>query len=78
MIQKDYKDIDNNKIADSVIMLDMFTKLFCRYVDDYERFNDLKFRCEDCPFQLEDGKCLMKQFKNKFAPDYEDFGSMVH
>lgn len=80
MIQTIWEDIDKEEIAKSVVLLDLFTKTFCRYRNDYERFNDLKFRCEDCPFQndteKEKGLCMVKQFKCKFAPNYEDFGSM--
>ena len=51
-------------------------KTYCRYQNDYERFNDLKFRCEECPFSKSDGGCMCKDFKNKYAPDYRNFGSM--
>lgn len=71
-----WEKIDKEEIAKSVVLLDMFTKIFCRYMADYERFDDLKFRCEDCPFQTDKGECLAKIFKNKFAPEYRDFGSM--
>ena len=70
-----YEQIDKEEIAKSVILLDLFTKTFCRYANDYERFDDLKFRCKECPFEKEE-QCLVKMFKNKFAPDYRDFGSM--
>lgn len=71
------EDIDKEEISKAVVLLDLFTKTFCRYRDDYARFNDLKFRCNECPFQKEnDGECLVKSFKNKYAPDYKDFGSM--
>lgn len=76
MIQPTWENIDKQEIAKSVVILDLFTKIFCRYVGDYERFGDLKFRCKECPFEQDDGKCLAKQFKNKYAPDYRDFGSM--
>lgn len=70
------EDIDKKTISNAVVMLDLFTKLFCRYKNDYQRFGDLKFRCEECPFQKENGQCLVKIFKNEYAPDYRDFGSM--
>ena len=76
MIKTIWEDIDKEQIAKSVILLDLFTKVFCRYANDYERFDDLKFRCDDCPFQKESGNCAMKEFKCKYAPDYRDFGSM--
>lgn len=64
------------EMTKSVMLLDLFTKNYCRYQNDYERFGDLKFRCDECPFQKENGACLVKSFKNKYAPDYRDFGSM--
>lgn len=67
---------DRSEIAKSVVLLDLFTKTFCRYPNDYERFDDLKFRCEHCPFSKEDGACLVKLFKVMYAPDYKDFGAM--
>lgn len=76
MIKTDYEVIDNNEIQKSVHLLDLFTKTFCRYPNDYERFADLKFRCEDCPFYLTNCDCQVKIFKNKYYPGYKDFGSM--
>lgn len=76
MKQTSYEDIDKADIAKSVEILDRFTKTYCRYWNDYERFNDLKFRCEECIFQKADGTCLVKMFKVKYAPDYIDFGAM--
>ena len=71
-----WEDIDKEEISKAVVLLDLFTKTFCRYRNDYERFDDLKFRCKECPFQKENGDCLVKSFKNKYAPNYRDFGSM--
>ena len=67
---------DRSEIAKSVVLLDLFTKTFCRYPNDYERFDDLKFRCKDCPFWGEDGSCSVKLFKTMYAPDYKEFGAM--
>jgi hypothetical protein len=76
MIKLNYEEIDKNEIQKSVHLLDLFTKTFCRYPNDYERFADLKFRCDECPFQKENGDCLCKVFKSQYAPDYKDFGAM--
>ena len=76
MIKTNYEEIDREEIRKSVHLLDLFAKTFCRYRDDYERFDDLKFRCEECPFSLENGYCQVKIFKNKHYPDYKDFGAM--
>ncbi|MBP5593977.1 MAG: hypothetical protein J6Y02_01250 [Pseudobutyrivibrio sp.] len=70
------KRLDMISIQESVMILDLFAKTYCRYLSDYERFGDLKFRCDECIFQLEGGKCLIKKFKAINAPDYKDFGSM--
>ena len=71
-----WEDVDKEEIAKAVMLLDLFTKTFCRYRNDYERFEDLKFRCEECPFQKENRDCLVKLFRTKYAPNYRDFGSM--
>lgn len=80
MLNTIWEDIDKEDVKKSVILLDLFTKTFCRYANDYGRFNDLKFRCDVCPFQYdtknEKGVCTVKEFKNKFDPNYRDFGSM--
>ena len=73
---KNYEEIDKECISEAVCLLDLFTKTFCRYRNDYERFDDLKFRCDECTFKKENGHCLVKLFKNKYAPYYRDFGSM--
>lgn len=75
MIKPNYEEIDNTEIQKSVHLLDLFTKTFCRYPNDYERFNDLKFRCGECPFR-KNSQCLCKVFKSQYAPDYKDFGAM--
>lgn len=72
----DWDQLDKNEIAKSVALLDLFAKTYCRYLNDYERFDDLKFRCEECPFLKPNGYCLCKVFKNKYAPYYKGFGSM--
>lgn len=76
MIKTNYEEIDRDENKKSVHLLDLFAKTFCRYRNDYERFDDLKFRCDECPFSLADGDCQVKIFKNKYYPDYKDFGSM--
>ena len=75
-IKINWNEIDKQEIAKSVVLLDLFTKTYCRYSNDYERFDDLKFRCDECPFCESDGTCICKVFKNKYAPDYRDFGCM--
>ena len=69
-------EMDKQEIAKSVVLLDLFTKTYCRYMNDYERFDDLKFRCNECPFINPNGDCMCQKFKSKYAPDYRDFGSM--
>jgi len=76
MVKINWDEVDKQEIAKSVLLLDVFTKTYCRYQKDYERFDDLKFRCDECPFIKPDGSCICKEFKDKYAPDYRDFGSM--
>ena len=76
MIKTNYDEIDRDEIKKSVHLLDLFTKTFCRYVNDYGRFDDLKFRCDECPFQRKNGNCRVKEFQGKYYPDYKGFGSM--
>lgn len=71
-----YEKIDEQCINNAVTLLDMFTKSYCRYAQDYMRFDDLKFRCDECPFMDKKGECQVKKFKAKYAPDYIEFGSM--
>ena len=56
----------------SVEILHQFTKSFCI---DVNVKDDLVFRCKGCPFEKGE-RCLVKVFKNKFAPEYKDFGCM--
>ena len=76
MVKINWDEVDKQEIAKSVVLLDLFTKTYCRFQNDYERFDDLKFRCEECPFSKKNGDCLVKAFKNKYKPDYRDFGCM--
>ena len=76
MLKINWTEVDKSDIAKSVILLDLFTKIFCRYSNDYERFDDLQFRCDECPFQKSDGNCICKEFKSQYAPDYKNFGCM--
>ena len=76
MLRINWNEVDKQEIAKSVLLLDLFAKTYCRYQNDYERFDDLKFRCDECPFQKENGDCLIKLFKNKYAPNYKVFSSM--
>ena len=55
-----------------VMLLDAFTKVWC--VD--RTAEDLEFMCRNgCTFERE-GRCMVKEFKNRNDPDYKDFGSM--
>ena len=77
MIKINIEELDREDILKAVHLLDIFTKTYCRYRNDYERFDDLKFRCKECPFEVkENGYCLCKLFKNQYAPDYKEFGCM--
>lgn len=75
MIKEEQEMLDREDIKKAVHLLDLFTKTYCRYRNDYERFDDLKFRCDECPFS-KTKFCLVKEFKCKYYPEYKDFGSM--
>ena len=57
----------------ATMALDMFTKIYCKN----NGCSDLVFRCKECEFYFEHGKCLIKMFKCNHCPDYKNFGSMV-
>jgi capsid protein len=71
-----YKNRDNITMA--VHGLDIFTKNWCMNCKETEKQNDLVFRCKECEFQAEDGKCFVKMFANNHKHDYpmSNFGSM--
>lgn len=57
----------------AVKQLDLFTKTYCR---DKSIEDDLVFRCNQCEFEMPDGRCLAKVMARKLCPDYRDFGCM--
>jgi hypothetical protein len=57
----------------AVRYLDLFTKTYCR---DKSVEDDLVFRCNQCEFEMPDGRCLVKVMARKLCPDYRDFGCM--
>jgi hypothetical protein len=64
---------DDTISRQAVKYLDLFTKAYCR---DESITNDLVFRCEQCDFEMPDGKCLVKIMARKLCPDYKNFGCM--
>lgn len=44
-----------------------FCHSFCVNCEETEKQYDLIFRCKECPFAREDGKCSVKVFLNKYA-----------
>ena len=64
--------------TEAVHGLDIFTKNWCMNCEEVEKQDDLVFRCNECEFKTEDGKCLIKMFANHHNHNYplEDFGSM--
>lgn len=69
---------NSDNITEAVHGLDIFTKNWCMNCEKTEKQNDLVFRCSECQFKAEDGKCLVKVFSNNHKHDYplKDFGSM--
>jgi hypothetical protein len=68
-----YARRQENNVHKAVECLDKFTKAFCI---DVSVKDDLAFRCKECPFEMQDGRCLVKVFKSTFDPGYKGFGSM--
>lgn len=71
-----YTNRCKNDFHKAVEALDVFTKAFCMDVDRMNAEEDLFFMCSECPFEYENDDCLVKIFKKKFCPDYQNFGSM--
>lgn len=71
-----YSNRLKNDFHKAVDALDLFTKEFCMDVDMMNTEHDLFFMCEQCPFEAENKDCLVKIFKKKFCPDYQNFGCM--
>lgn len=69
---------NSDNITEAVHGLDIFTKNWCMNCEETEKQKDLVFRCSECQFKTEDGKCLVKVFANSHKYDYplKDFGSM--
>lgn len=72
----DCDKVDKQSIANSVTFLDMFAKTYCYY--QYDWYSPIELRCDECPFREEDGHCLVKAFKDKYAPKYQGFGLVGH
>lgn len=69
---------NSDDITKAVGGLDMFTKNWCMNCEETEVHADLIFRCDECEFEMPDGKCMIKVFVNHHKSDYplKDFGSM--
>mgnify|MGYP003496251892 FL=1 len=64
--------------TEAVHGLDIFTKNWCMNCEETEKQGDLIFRCSECEFKTEGGKCLIKTFAKEHEHNYplSDFGSM--
>ena len=74
--RKAYIRGNKDDIKKAVECLDEFTHNFCMDTIKTVEQNDLVFRCAECTFQAKEGGCLLKKFKNKFLPEYKNFGCM--
>ena len=53
--------------------LGQFTHNWCMNVEETDKRNDLVFRCKECEFGMEDGKCCLKMFlTNHGTPEQLD------
>ena len=66
-----------DNVTEAVHGLDIFTKNWCMNCSEVEKQNDLVFRCSECEFEKDDGRCLVKIFANSHKHDYplKNFGS---
>lgn len=62
----------------AVVALDVFKKIWCKDKEKTERAKEPAFRCGECSFRRDDGKCSVNIFWVEHAPEYEDFGAMSH
>lgn len=69
---------NSDDITKAVGGLDTFTKNWCMNCEETENQDDLIFRCNECEFEMPEGKCMIKVFVNHHKSDYplKDFGSM--
>ena len=69
---------NSDNITKAVEGLVQFTKNWCMNCEETDKQEDLIFRCSECEFQTNDGKCLVKTFANGHEHGYlmKDFGSM--
>lgn len=67
-----------DNVTEAVHGLDIFTKNWCMNCDEVEKQKDLVFRCNECEFKADGGKCLIKTFAHDHNHKYplKDFGSM--
>lgn len=73
-----FTSVNSDNITNAVSGLDTFTKNWCMNCKETEKQGDLIFRCNECEFRKEDGKCTIKIFANNHEHNYpmKDFGSM--
>ena len=69
---------NKDDITEAVHGLDIFTKNWCMNCKKTDEKRDLIFRCDECIFNLKDGRCAIKRFANTHQHNYpmHDFGSM--
>lgn len=78
IIENPYTKGNTDNIEKAVGALDTFTKNWCMNCEETEKRDDLVFRCNECEFRGEEGKCLIKMFANNHKRNYDmsKFGSM--
>ena len=66
-------------ITRAIIGLDMFTKNWCMDCEGTKLLNMPIFRCGECEFRTDDGRCKVKIFaiNHKSEFDMNDFGCMA-
>ena len=69
---------NSDNIEKAVEGLDQFTKNWCMNCKETHKTDVLVFRCSECEFSAEQGKCLVKSFVNNHIHncDLNNFGCM--
>jgi hypothetical protein len=71
---------NQDNITEAIHGLDIFTKNYCMNVAETDKLKEPMFRCKECLFSSDGGKCLIKTFANDHESEshynMSDFGSM--
>lgn len=78
-IYTDFTKGNSDDLHAAINALNHFTKNWCMNCKETRESGTLVFRCSACPFNMDDGVCLVKKFCKENDPSYMreiDFGCM--